>query len=78
MGEALYPQHAYEVETTADTLTVYAPTKRITRRGDVLNQAVLTVDSHRRCRCDSRQAHALCGRATQATALRTGEQRPRL
>ncbi len=42
--KALYPQHAYEVETTADTLTVYAPTKRITRRGDVLNQAVLTVE----------------------------------
>ena len=41
---AFFPQHAYDVETTADSVTVYAPTKRITQRGDVLNQALLTVE----------------------------------
>ena len=41
---AFFPQQAYDVETTAGTLTVYAPTKRVTQRGDTLNQALLTVE----------------------------------
>ncbi len=42
--KAFYPQQAYGVETTTDTLTVYAPTKHVIQRGDVLNQALLTVE----------------------------------
>ena len=33
---AFYPAQAYEVETTPDTLTVYAPTQPIRHRGDTL------------------------------------------
>lgn len=41
---AFFPQQAYDVETTVDSVTVYAPTKRITRRGDVLDQALFAVE----------------------------------
>ncbi|TDD72564.1 alpha-xylosidase [Jiangella aurantiaca] len=40
---ALHPAEAYDVETTESTLTVYAPTQRIRRRGDVLNRPLATV-----------------------------------
>ncbi|MET4060175.1 alpha-D-xyloside xylohydrolase [Arthrobacter sp. UYP6] len=41
---ALYAQEAYDVEPTAEGLTISAPTKVITRRGDTLNRTLLTVD----------------------------------
>ncbi len=41
---AHFAQQAYDVETTADSVTVYAPTKRIALRGDVLNLPLLTVE----------------------------------
>jgi alpha-D-xyloside xylohydrolase len=41
---AHFAQQAYDVEITADSVNVYAPTKRITQRGDVLNLPMLTVE----------------------------------
>jgi alpha-D-xyloside xylohydrolase len=41
--EALYAQEAYDIVPDGGTLRVYAPTKVIERRGDVLNRAMLTV-----------------------------------
>ena len=41
--QAFYPVQAYDVTVESDGLVVYAPTKRITRRGDTLNQPLLTV-----------------------------------
>jgi alpha-D-xyloside xylohydrolase len=41
--QALYPVQAYDVTVESDALVVYAPTKRITHRGDTLNQPLLTV-----------------------------------
>jgi alpha-D-xyloside xylohydrolase len=38
-----YPAEAYDVEAAADSLTVYAPTKRVTHRGDTLNGSLLTI-----------------------------------
>jgi alpha-D-xyloside xylohydrolase len=35
--------HADDVAATAETLTIYAPTKRLTGRGDTLNLPLLTV-----------------------------------
>ncbi len=40
---ALYPAHVHEVQADADSLTVYAPTRRVTERGDTLDNPVLTV-----------------------------------
>ena len=40
---AFYPVEAYDVEATGDTLTVYAPTRRIRHRGDTLAGPLLTV-----------------------------------
>ena len=42
--DALYAQEAYDVEATATGLTISAPTKVITRRGDTLNRTLLTVE----------------------------------
>jgi alpha-D-xyloside xylohydrolase len=41
--QALYPVQAYDVTVESGALVVYAPTKRITHRGDTLNQPLLTV-----------------------------------
>jgi alpha-D-xyloside xylohydrolase len=41
--QALYPVQAYDVTVESDALVVYAPTKKITHRGDTLNQPLLTV-----------------------------------
>ncbi|MCW4385206.1 alpha-xylosidase [Salinibacterium sp. SYSU T00001] len=41
--EALYAQEAYEIEAGEHSLTVVAPTKVISGRGDTLNRPVLTV-----------------------------------
>jgi alpha-D-xyloside xylohydrolase len=41
--EAHYAAQAYDVESDGRSLTVYAPTKRITQRGDTLNLPMLTV-----------------------------------
>jgi alpha-D-xyloside xylohydrolase len=41
---ALYPVQVGEVETGSDSLTVYAPTKRIAHRGDTLNGSLLTLE----------------------------------
>ncbi|HEY3231199.1 MAG TPA: alpha-xylosidase, partial [Roseiflexaceae bacterium] len=41
--QAAYPAQAYDVETTADSFTVYAPTKRVIDRGDTLTGPLLTV-----------------------------------
>ena len=38
-----FPAQVYDVETSADALTVYAPARRINQRGDTLNVAMLTV-----------------------------------
>ena len=38
-----YPAQAYEVETDADALTIYAPTKTIRHRGDTLDGPLLTI-----------------------------------
>jgi alpha-D-xyloside xylohydrolase len=40
---AFYPAQAYDVETGADALTIYAPTKTIRHRGDTLEGPLLTV-----------------------------------
>lgn len=40
---ALYAQEAYDIMAEGDTLRVYAPTKVIERRGDVLNRPMLSV-----------------------------------
>ncbi len=40
---ALHPAEAYDVEATESSVTVYAPTQRIRRRGDVLNRPLATV-----------------------------------
>ena len=40
---AHYPAEAHEVETSPDTLTVYAPTRPIRHRGDTLQGPLLTV-----------------------------------
>ncbi|MFY1651213.1 alpha-xylosidase [Solwaraspora sp. WMMB762] len=39
----LYPAQVHDVEVEPAALTVYAPTRRITGRGDTLNQPLLTV-----------------------------------
>ena len=39
----LHPAEAYDVWSTDDAMTVYAPTSRITKRGDTLNRPVITV-----------------------------------
>ncbi|WFE21131.1 alpha-xylosidase [Solwaraspora sp. WMMD937] len=39
----LYPAQVHDVEVEPTALTVYAPTRRITGRGDTLNQPLLTV-----------------------------------
>lgn len=41
--DALYAQEAYDIEAGDGRLTVSAPTRVITRRGDTLNRAMLTV-----------------------------------
>ncbi len=38
-----YAAQVYDVETDADSLTVYAPTRPVTHRGDTLDQGLLTV-----------------------------------
>src|SRR5512133_2714059 len=43
--EPNYAAQAYDVETDAESLTVYAPTKKISSRGDMLNLPMLTVRS---------------------------------
>ncbi len=40
--QAMFPAEAYDGEVTADTLTVYAPVRRIQHRGDTLNTAMVT------------------------------------
>ncbi|QYF73388.1 alpha-xylosidase [Cryobacterium sp. PAMC25264] len=40
---AVYAQEAYDIIDDGDTLRVYAPTKVIARRGDILNRPMLTV-----------------------------------
>src|SRR5919199_2557174 len=50
---AFYPAQAYDVEAAADSLTVYAPTRRIRHRGDTLGGPVLTV------RCSSPMADVI-------------------
>lgn len=39
----LHPAEAYDVWSSGDAITVYAPTSRITKRGDTLNRPVITV-----------------------------------
>src|SRR5437868_7136584 len=41
--QPLYPVHVHDVETGADRLTVYAPTKRVNGRGDTLDTPLITV-----------------------------------
>ena len=41
---ALFPVQAGDVEIQRDSLTVYAPTKKIAHRGDTLNGSLLTVE----------------------------------
>jgi alpha-D-xyloside xylohydrolase len=41
--EAQFATEAWDVEAGADSLTIYAPTRRIEHRGDTLNRALLTV-----------------------------------
>ena len=41
--QARYPAEAYDVTAEPDALTVYAPTRRITTRGDTLNEPMVTV-----------------------------------
>ncbi len=41
--QARYPVQAYDVTAESDALVVYAPTARITHRGDTLNQPLLTL-----------------------------------
>lgn len=40
---AHWPVHVHEVETDADSMTVYGPTRRLNHRGDTLNLPLLTV-----------------------------------
>jgi alpha-D-xyloside xylohydrolase len=40
---AAFPAEAYDVEASAESLTVYAPAKRVVHRGDTLNSTLLTV-----------------------------------
>ena len=40
---AHYAAQAYAVQIEADAVTVYAPTRRVTTRGDTLNQPLITV-----------------------------------
>jgi alpha-D-xyloside xylohydrolase len=40
---ALHPAEAYDIVAGDDTMTVYAPTRRITARGDTLNRPVVTI-----------------------------------
>jgi alpha-D-xyloside xylohydrolase len=41
---AAYPAQAYDIATSADSLTVYAPTRRIAHRGDTLAGPLLTIE----------------------------------
>ncbi len=41
--QAFYPAQAYDVETAPDSLTVYAPTRRIAHRADTLGGPLLTI-----------------------------------
>jgi alpha-D-xyloside xylohydrolase len=41
--QARYPAEVRDVDASGDALTVYAPTRRITTRGDTLNQPLVTV-----------------------------------
>ena len=41
--EAQFAAEAADVDVQADSLTVYAPTRRIEHRGDTLNRSLLTV-----------------------------------
>ncbi|GAB3854428.1 alpha-xylosidase [Dactylosporangium cerinum] len=41
---ALYPVHVRDVAVGANSLSVYAPTRRVTGRGDTLNTPLITVD----------------------------------
>jgi alpha-D-xyloside xylohydrolase len=41
---AFYPAHAYDIEIGAETLTAYAPTRKIAHRGDTLGGPLLTVE----------------------------------
>ncbi len=40
---AFYAGEAYDIFAAPDSLTVYAPTKCIRRRGETLNQPLLTI-----------------------------------
>ena len=40
---AFHPAHAYEIETGPDSLTVFAPTRRIEGRGDTLGGPMLSI-----------------------------------
>src|SRR5579871_3854077 len=40
---AFYPAQAYDIDSTSDTLTAYAPTRGIRHRGDTLDGPLLTV-----------------------------------
>ena len=40
---AYFPAQVYDVETTPDSLTVYAPTRTIRHRSDTLNTATLSL-----------------------------------
>src|SRR5512146_3192209 len=42
--QALYPAHAYDAEIRRDSFTVYAPSIRVTGRGDTHDMSLLTVD----------------------------------
>lgn len=42
--QAFYPAQAYDIEVTPDSFTVYAPTRRIMHRWDMLNGPLLTVE----------------------------------
>lgn len=42
--QAFYPAQAYDVETTRDSFTIYAPTRPIRHRGDTLGGPLLTVE----------------------------------
>jgi alpha-D-xyloside xylohydrolase len=40
---AHFPEQVYEVDVEPDGLTVYAPTRRLTHRGDTLNTPMVSV-----------------------------------
>jgi alpha-D-xyloside xylohydrolase len=42
--DPLYPVHVRDVAVGANSLSVYAPTRRVTGRGDTLNTPLITVD----------------------------------